>query len=411
MLSGQGLDQGLKGLLSGSGDLMQSSFTGMILRRNPAVMPINAPRNFDGPSFDRLQIDQMNFWKIRNMASYVAADIAALVDGEIVGDQKRVVESANSLDRANSDQISFLDNPKFVDIARHSDAGILVCSHAIDGFDATQILVSNPRIAFAKILRNYFAAKPSPQGIHPRAYVDESATIGTQPDIAPMATVGSRARIGDRVRLSPGVVIGDDCVLGDDVTLHANVSIREGCVLGNRVEIHDGTVIGSDGFGYVQNQGRNEKVPQLGIVVVEDDVEIGANTTIDRAAFGETRIGANAKIDNLVQIAHNVHIGTSTIIISQVGISGSTKIGSHCMLGGQAGIIGHINITDRVMVGGQSGVTKDVKKSGIISGSPAVEHAKTLRAQVLFPKLPALREETKRLAAEVKEIRALIEKL
>ncbi|MFT7617020.1 MAG: UDP-3-O-[3-hydroxymyristoyl] glucosamine N-acyltransferase [Planctomycetota bacterium] len=345
------------------------------------------------------------------MDSYLTADIAALVDGKIVGDAKISVNGANSLDRAQPGQISFFDDPKLQEAAKNSKAGVLVCSQAIEGSNATLIVVDKPRIAFAKILRTYFAAKPKPKGIHERAYVDPSASVGADPDIAPMAVVGARAKVGNRVRLESGVVVGDDCVLGDDVTLHQNVSVRAGCVLGNRVEIQDGTVIGSDGFGYVQNQGQNEKVPQLGNVVIEDDVEIGSNTTVDRAAFGETRIGANAKIDNLVQVAHNVHIGSSTIIISQVGISGSTKIGSHCMIGGQAGIIGHINITDRVMIGGQSGVTKDVKKSCIISGSPAVDHAKTLRAQVMFPKLPAMKAELKRLAAEMKDIQTKIENL
>ncbi len=339
------------------------------------------------------------------------AAMAALVHGRVVGDENLQINGAQSLASAGSTQLAFVDGPKKLDAARRSQAGAIVCQDGLDGLGATTIVVDQPRVAFAAILREFFFSRPKPQGIHPQAIIAECAHIGSNPDISPLVCVGKRSKIGNNVRLSPGVVIGEDCVLGEDVTIHANVSIRSGSQLGNRVEIHDGTIIGGDGFGYVQNQGRNEKVPQLGIVVIEDDVEIGSNTTVDRAAFGETRICKGAKIDNLVQVAHNVQIGSNTIIISQVGISGSTTIGSHCMIGGQVGIVGHITITDQVMIGAQSGVARNVDKKGTISGSPALDHMTALRAQAIMPRLPVMKKELKDLAREIEALKQKIDNL
>ncbi len=339
------------------------------------------------------------------MKPIALTDISTLVDGQIVGDENIKISGANSLDAAGAKEISFFEGDKNLSRAKSSQAAVLVCKESVEDVSATLVLVKNPRIAFAKILRTFFDPQPDPQGIHPQAWVGANVKIGSSPDIGPFVSIAENCRIGDRVRLSPGVSLEEGCVLGDDVVIHSNVSLRRRSWIGNRVRIQDGAVIGSDGFGYVQNEGRNEKVPQLGIVVLEDDVEIGANTTIDRAAFGETRVGKGTKIDNLVQVAHNVEIGSGTIIISQVGISGSTKIGDYCMIGGQAGIIGHIHIADQVMIGAQSGVTKHISQRSFVSGSPAVSHAKTLRAQVIFPKLPEMREELKRLKKELKELR------
>jgi UDP-3-O-[3-hydroxymyristoyl] glucosamine N-acyltransferase len=199
------------------------------------------------------------------------------------------------------------------------------------------------------------------------------------------------------VTLYPGVFVGDDCVLGDDVILYPNVTVRERCVMGHRVIVHSGTVIGSDGFGYVQHQGRHHKIPQLGTVEIEDDVELGANVTVDRATFGRTVIRRGTKVDNLVQIAHNVAIGEHCILVAQVGIAGSTTVGHHVMIGGQAGLADHIEIGDQVMIGARSGVNRNVSGNQIVSGAPVMAHETAIRAQAVIPRLPELRQQVRAL--------------
>jgi UDP-3-O-[3-hydroxymyristoyl] glucosamine N-acyltransferase len=215
--------------------------------------------------------------------------------------------------------------------------------------------------------------------------------IGSDPSIWPFVTLGDRVKIGNRVTLYPGVFVGSDSTIGDDSVLYPNVVVREGCSLGARVIVHSGTVIGADGFGYVQHQGRHHKIPQLGGVVIEDDVELGANVTIDRATFGRTLVKQGTKVDNLVQIAHNVTVGEHCILVAQVGIAGSTTIGRHVMIGGQAGLSDHITIGDQVMVAAQSGVNRSVGSNQIVGGSPAMPREKALRVQGVIFQLPELK--------------------
>ena len=331
-------------------------------------------------------------------------DLARLVEGEIVG-RRKCVTGANSLESAGPDEITFSEGTGHQEKARASRAGVIVTETPIEGSEATFILVPRPRIAFAAILRHFFSPTPAWSGIHPTAVIAQDAQLDEDVHIGPFVTIGCGTTIGRGSRVAAHASIGARCVLGEGVDIRSQVAIEDDTRIGNRVTIHPGSVIGSEGFGYVQNEGRNEKVPQLGHVEIADDVEIGANVTIDRAAFGATRIGEDTKIDNLVQIGHNVQIGSHTIIISQVGISGSTKVGSYCMIGGQVGIVGHIDITDQVMIGAQSGVGQSVRKKGVISGSPAFDHASNLRSQAVFARLPAMKKELRRLSRELEELR------
>jgi UDP-3-O-[3-hydroxymyristoyl] glucosamine N-acyltransferase len=244
------------------------------------------------------------------------------------------------------------------------------------------------------------------QGVMEGALVGKNVVMGKEISIYPGAYVADGVKIGNRVVLFPGVVLYEGVEVGDDVTLHANVTVREGCRIGNRVIIHSGVVIGSDGFGYAPDGKGYQKIPQIGIVVIEDDVEVGANTTIDRAALGFTMIRRGTKIDNQVQIAHNCIIGENCIIVSQTGISGSTKLGEHVTLGGQVGIVGHLEIGDNVMVGAKSGVHNNVAGGQIFSGYPAFPHKEWLKSASVFSKLPEMRKTLNNLEKKVLELEA-----
>jgi UDP-3-O-[3-hydroxymyristoyl] glucosamine N-acyltransferase len=252
--------------------------------------------------------------------------------------------------------------------------------------------VNNPYLAFAKIF-TLFSQKPyQPKGIDPNTWISSTAQLGQEITIYPFVSIGDRCRIGDRVTIYPGVYVGEDSSIGEESVLYPNVSIYPGTVIGKRVILHSGVVVGADGFGYVKEGKKNVKIPQMGKVEIEDDVEIGANTTIDRATLGKTIIRRGVKIDNLVQVAHNVVIGEDSIIVAQVGIAGSTKIGRNVTLGGQVGLADHIEIGDNVMVGAQSGVAHDLPANGAYTGSPTLPHRKFLRVVNVFPKLPEMRK-------------------
>jgi UDP-3-O-[3-hydroxymyristoyl] glucosamine N-acyltransferase len=252
--------------------------------------------------------------------------------------------------------------------------------------------VTHPHLAFAKIL-TLFSQKPyQPKGIDPNAWISPTAKLGKDLTVYPFVYIGDRCSIGDRATLYPGVSVGEDSSIGEDSILYPNVSVYSATIIGKRVMLHSGVVVGSEGFGYVKEGKRNLKIPQVGIVEIEDDVEIGANTTIDRAALGKTIIRRGVKIDNLVQVAHNVVIGEDSIIVAQVGISGSTKIGSNVTLAGQVGVVGHVEIGDNAMVGAQAGVTHDLPGNRGYVGSPALPHREFLRAITVFPKLPEMRK-------------------
>ncbi|MCH7505551.1 UDP-3-O-(3-hydroxymyristoyl)glucosamine N-acyltransferase, partial [PVC group bacterium] len=248
----------------------------------------------------------------------------------------------------------------------------------------SQLIVENPYYAFACIL-HLFDDRPKPKpGIHPKAHMGNNVRTGRDVSIGPLAVVEDGAELGDRVTIYPGVYIGPRARIGDDTILYANVTVADGVRIGKRVIVHSGTVIGSDGFGFASHEGRHYKIPQVGSVVVEDDVEIGANVAIDRGALGDTRIGRGTKIDNLVQIAHNVRIGENGLLISQVGISGSVEIGKNVTLAGQTGVAGHLKIGDKVIAGGRAGIAKDVSPGQVVSGAPAIPHRQWLESVTLF---------------------------
>lgn len=330
-------------------------------------------------------------------------EIADYLDARVVGDPNVVVHGLGSLEKAVAGEITFLSNPKYADKVSESGATAVVMPPGAESYGKHVIETDKPQLAFARLLALFYQPPVSAQGVMPGAHVSPSAELGNDITVYPGAYVGDGVKIGDRVVIHPGVAIYAGCTIGDDVILHANVSVRERCQIGNRVIVHNGTVIGSDGFGYVPDGTKHVKVPQIGIVIVEDDVEIGANVTVDRAALEKTVIGRGTKIDNLVQIAHNVVIGENCIIVAQAGIAGSATLGNSVVLGGQVGVVGHIKICDNVMIGAQSGVSNNVKEPGIYSGSPTMPHKEWLKMSMTLPRLPEMRKSVtdleKRVAA------------
>lgn len=328
-------------------------------------------------------------------------EIADYLGARLTGDPDAVVHGLASLDNAAEGEITFLANPKYAGKVANSRATAVIASPGANAFGKNIIETANPQIAFAKLLSLFCLPKPEPKGVMPGAHVSPSAELGKDISIYPGAFIGEGVKIGDRVVIHPGAVVYDGCTIGDDVILHSNVSIRERCSIGHRVILHNGVVIGSDGFGYVPDGRKHFKVPQVGIVVIEDDVEIGANSTVDRAALEQTVIRRGTKIDNLVQIAHNCVIGEDCIIVAQVGVAGSAKLGNNVIVGGQAGIVGHITICDNVMIGGQSGVSNDVKEPGVYSGTPNMPHKDWIKSSLILPKLPEMRKTIKDLDARL----------
>lgn len=320
-------------------------------------------------------------------------DLARHVGGTVAGDPSVDISGVGTLDNATEGQITFVANIRYAAKIKETGASAVIIPPEADPAGKNAIIVPNPYLAFAKILALFTARKRSSLGIHPGAFVDDTTVIGVEPSIYPGACIAGGVRIGDRVTIFPHVTIYEGVTIGDDVTLHAGVCIREGCRIGNNVTIHNGSIIGADGFGYAPDGHRWHKIPQVGIVVIENDVEIGANVTIDRAALEVTRIGRGVKIDNLVQIAHNCSIGEDCIITAQAGIAGSTTLGRHVIMGGQAAVADHVTIGDNAMISGQSGVFNNVAPGEVLSGTPAIPHATRLKAAAVYPFLPKMRKE------------------
>ncbi len=341
---------------------------------------------------------------------FTAAQIAVLINGKIEGNANAEVHSFGKIEEAKKGQLAFLANPKYEEFLYTSKASIILVNSNLElkqAIPATLIRVENAYSAFAILLHAYQQmATQQLQGIQQPVFIHESARLGEQVFVGAFTYIGENVQVGKNVKLFPGVFLGNNVKVGDNTILHAGVKIYFDCKVGNNVTIHAGTVLGSDGFGYApQDDGTYKKVPQIGNVVVEDNVEIGANTTIDRATIGSTLIKAGSKLDNLIQIAHNVEIGNNTVIAAQAGVSGSTKIGNNVQIGGQAGIVGHIQLADGCKVNAQSGVTKSAKvPHTALTGSPAFEYASALRSQAITRKLPELE---KRLAELEKIIRQL----
>ncbi len=339
------------------------------------------------------------------MTAYTLKKLAALVGGKVKGDESYTVTGISSLESADRQTISFAVNSRAGKLAASSMAGALILPE-VWPFEEKRprILVRDPYLAFARIA-SLFAEKPfRALGIHPSVKVGEGCRLNPRITVEAGACIGNDVEIGAEVTIYAGVVIGDGVSISRGSTIFPNVVIYDGCIIGENCRIHAGAVIGADGFGYARGPEGHVKIPQVGIVEIEDDVEIGANTTIDRATFGKTRICTGAKIDNLVMIAHNVVVGPQSIIVSQVGISGSTRIGAGVMMGGQVGIVGHIEIGDGAMIGAKSGVPQSVAQGETVSGSPAMPHRKWLRMVNVLKRLPEM-------ARDIRDLKKRLERL
>jgi UDP-3-O-[3-hydroxymyristoyl] glucosamine N-acyltransferase len=321
------------------------------------------------------------------MPSVSLQEIADFVGGEFAGDRSRTVSTVAPLASARADQLSFLSNRKYAGELAATKAGAILVPKTLEGNDARWIRVDDPYFAFAKIMTRWFSNRPLPKGVSPKAVVASSAKLGNNVVLGHFAIIGENVVIGNNVTIFQGVSIEAGSTIGDDCIIYPNVVIYDGSRIGNRCIIHSGVVIGSDGYGFATHGGKHHKIPQIGIVRIEDDVEIGAGTTIDRAALGETVIGEGTKIDNLVQIGHNVKIGKHCLLVSQVGIAGSTELGDYVAVAGQSGFSGHLKIGNRVQVAAKSAVLDDVPDDTKVMGSPAVPFTEFARRHAAVKKL------------------------
>jgi len=343
---------------------------------------------------------------------FTAAQISILLNGRIEGNADVTVSSFGKIEEAQEGQLTFLANPKYEDFLYSTQASIAIVNENYelrDPVKPTLIRVPDAYTGFAQLLGKYQEmATQKMKGIQQPCYIASSAKLEEDVFVGAFSYIGENVQVGRNTKIFPNTFLGDNVVIGDDCLIHPGVKIYHDCVVQNRVIIHAGTVIGSDGFGFApQADGSFKKVPQIGNVVVENDVEIGANTTIDRATMGSTCIKAGAKLDNLIQIAHNVEVGESTVIAAQVGISGSTKVGKNVMIGGQAGIVGHIQIADGSRINAQSGVSKSMKEPyGTVTGSPAADYSSVLRSQAVFRNLPEMEKRIYELEKIVRQLMA-----
>ena len=343
---------------------------------------------------------------------FSAAQIALLTDGRTEGDPLAAVSSFGKIEEAVAGQLAFLANPKYEEFLYTTGASVIIVNELLElkqPVNATLIRVPDAYTAFASLLTKYQEIVAQQlTGIQEPSYRSASARIGENVFIGAFAYLGDGVALGNHVKIHPQVYLGNNVRVGDHTVLHPGVKIYHNCVIGAHVTVHAGSVIGGDGFGFApQADGSFKKVPQIGNVEIEDYVEIGANVTIDRATIGSTVIRTGAKLDNLIQIAHNVDVGHHTVIAAQAGISGSTKVGSGVMIGGQAGIVGHVQIADGARINAQSGVTKSIKSpGGAVTGSPAHDYTSALRSQALSRKLPELEKRLKELEEQVRQLMA-----
>lgn len=340
--------------------------------------------------------------------SLTAAQIAEQLRGEVLGDGSVQLTGFAPADCARPGDLTFAEKDTHFAAAEQSEAAAILVSEAFTSTRKVIIRVKNARVAMARVLPLFFPPDPTPPGIHPAATIDASAQVDPTAHIGPDCVVGPRTRIGARSVLLGGNHIGRDCQLGDDVTLFPNVVIYPRTQIGHRVSIHAGTVIGSDGYGYVFDEGRHRKVLQAGNVVIQDDVEIGANAAIDRGALGSTVIGQGTKIDNLVHIAHNVVIGRHCLIMGQAGFAGSTRLGDYCVIASQSGIAGHLKLGNQAMVGAKSGVMRDIPDGGVVLGIPASPDKQAKRQMIAVQHLPEMIQRLRELEKEVAQLRARV---
>jgi len=338
-------------------------------------------------------------------------EIAKLIDGKVIGDGDTLITGVSGIKEAADGDITFLANPKYSSLMDKTAAAAIITSAEAQKTTKPIILTENPSLAFVKIISMFMPDDAGhPQGIDYTVVMGKNVTLGKDVVLGPYVVIGDNVTIGDNTIIYAGCFIGHHTKIGSQTLIYPHVSIRERISIGNRVIIHSGTVIGSDGFGFATIKGSHHKIPQVGTVEIADDVEIGANVTIDRARFDKTVIGRGTKIDNLVQIAHNVVIGENALIVAQVGIAGSTIIGNNVTLAGQAGLVGHITIGDNVIVTGQSGVAKSVPADTMVSGYPARPFMTTQRVNASMQNLPKLFELVKQLKKKVEELEARLDK-
>lgn len=338
--------------------------------------------------------------------NFTAAIIAEFLKGSVDGNPEATVNDISKIEEGSPGTLSFLANPKYEKYIYDTQSSIVIVNADFQPqkeISATLVRVKNAYESFAALLRLYEQSKPKKSGISKMASISETASLGKELYVGDFTVVSENVSLGDGVQLYPQVYVGDNVKIGEGTILHPGVKVYDGCVIGSHCVIHAGAVVGADGFGFAPNADNNyEKVPQVGKVILEDHVEIGANTTVDRATMGATILRKGVKLDNLVMIAHNVEVDENTVIAAQTGISGSTKVGKNCMFGGQVGLIGHINIASGVKIAAQSGITKDIKEEGIvIQGSPAFEFGPYQRSYLLFRNLPKIREQINELERKV----------
>jgi len=336
------------------------------------------------------------------MTAVSAQDIATAVQGRVEGNPNAQIDSAAGLDDATEKQISFFHNLKYIDSLTKTRAGIVLIPEKTEGATLpegkTLIRVANPQWAFAQVLHVLDKGRQKhPKGIHPTAVIEEGATVDPTAHIGAHVVIQAGSKIGARTIIYPNCFFGARSEVAEDGLIYPNVVLREDTQVGARAIIHSGVVLGADGYGFAPHNGKHNKIPQIGRVVIEDDVEIGANVAIDRATTGETRVGAGTKIDNLVHIAHNVQIGKNCLITAQVGFAGSTKVGNNVVFGGQAGIVGHVTIGDGAVIAAQTGVMNDVAPGDVLFGSPARPIKLAMKLQALYNKLPEIYAATKNL--------------
>ena len=331
-------------------------------------------------------------------------ELAAKLGAELIGPGDTEIRGVAGIREAREGDITYLSDKKHRNDLNACRASAVIITEDTQGVNIPALVVKNPRYAFALALGILYGKPYVPGGISDRAVIGKDVVLGTEPTIHPCAVVADGATIGSRVTLYPGVYLGGGSIIGDDAVLYPNVSIREGVSLGCRVIIHSGTVIGSDGFGFVTDGGRHHKIPQVGGVIIEDDVEIGANCTIDRATLGSTVIKKGTKLDNLVHIAHNVTIGEHCLLAGQSGVAGSTTIGNYVVVGGKTAISDHLTIGDRVMIAGGSGVAQNIPSGQVVAGYPAIPIRDWLKAQAVIPRLPEIKKLVSQLENRINEL-------
>ena len=344
---------------------------------------------------------------------FSAKQIAEYIQGIIEGDENATVHTFAKIEEGIPGAISFLSNPKYTHYIYDTASSIVLVNKDFSPekeVKATLIKVDNAYESLAKLMNLYEQSQPKPTGIHPLAYVSPTAKLGDNVYIAPFACVGDYAVIGDNTALHSHVTIGSSVKIGNNCILYPNVTVYHDCRVGNNCILHAGCVIGADGFGFAPSPEGYEKIPQIGITILEDNVEVGANTCIDRATMGATIIRKGVKLDNLIQIAHNVEVGSNTVMASQVGIAGSTKVGEWCMFGGQVGLAGHIKIGNKVNLGAQSGVPGSIKDGEALIGTPPIELKNYFKSSVLFKKLPEMATEMNSLRKEIEELKKQLNK-